>query len=339
MTNTDKFIDIYKCDKLYNIYDEKISNVLKSIKIDFRTETDYDIFVNDEKYINKKNNKHILSFIDVNDDYNINSSDYIFCVKTNCNFVLNLTKNIEYDDTSYPLFDGYTNSIDDRFIIDFCKKKIKVNSVYMYLYFYKYNWCFLDYVFYTKKDNFIYFGGKDGDFLYFGEKMINDYELYTECYIDFTKYILISTSTKYIDKYYNIDNNIDNNIIKIELYETTGTKNPFDIICSINILQTYDNYVNIILTPIKIIDNSSISIINIYNNCEKCKIKYNDTTLFNRFYSKNILQCDKHKKEFKEKLKYIFGNEEYYMKQSNIIHTLNKELSISINIKYIKLYS
>jgi hypothetical protein len=47
-TDTDKFIDIYNCDKLYNIYDKKLSNVLKSIKIDFRTETDYDIFINDE---------------------------------------------------------------------------------------------------------------------------------------------------------------------------------------------------------------------------------------------------------------------------------------------------
>lgn len=313
-TDTDKFIDIYKCNNLYNIYDTKVSNVLKSIKIDFRTETDYDIFINDEKYL-KKNNGHILSFIDIYFKYNINSSDYIFCVKTNCNFALNLCETVGYNDTHYPLFDGCTNSIDDRYKITFSKRKIKLNSVYMYLYFYVYPWNFLDYAIHPTKNDFIYFCGK----------MLND------C---FTKYILISTFTKYIDKY----SNIDNNIIKIELYSSTDTKKSFDIICSINILKTYDNYVNIILTPLKIIDNSSVSIINIYNNCEKCKITYNDTKLFNRFYSKSILQCDKHQKEFENKKKNIFNNKIYYIKESNIIHIINNELNVSINIKHIKLY-
>jgi hypothetical protein len=319
MTNskTDEFIDIYNSN-IFNIYDDTTQNSLLSIKINFKTEKDYDIFINDEKH-SKRYHNCILLLTDIYRKYKIKKTD-IFHVKTNCNYALSLNNNLDYDVIAYNLFDDYINSIDNCCILEFSKKKIKLQSVYLHIYFYKIRIdYFIDCTFNELEDKNIYIGRKQSQNF--------NYEI--SYYIDFIKYILINTSTKFKSEY----NFVDNKIITFQLYEYNTLKIPFDIICSINILETYDNNISLIITPIKIIDNSTQYIINIYNNsCENCKLKNKNFNI--KYYSKSILICDKHNKQLENNIIDIFKiNIDYYITKDNIITILNREFNLSIDNK------
>ena len=342
MIESSKFINIYDCANIYNIYDENILNILESIKINFRTEIDYDIFINNKKYLHEKNNNYILLLSDICSKFGFtNIHNYIYYVKTNCNFGLTLCTQIdEIDDISdyiYKLFNEYTNIITNTYFSIKFSKKIKIKSVYLHLFFYKNN----------RYDFPV-------DSISYSNKYLNNIcicRIYNSkhngvYYTDFTKYILINSPTKFIDKYMDIDNMK----IRIHLYNNNKSIiNLFDIICCINILETYDNKILLILTPIKIIDNSTQTIINIYNkSCTKCKIKYNSNNLLNKFYSNSILRCIKHDREFENKISYIFQNTDntdntdnidYLINQNNIKNILYKECNILFDIKTIYMYS
>ena len=300
-------IDIYDCKNIYNIYDK--NNILESIKIEISIEKIYTIHINNEIY--SQNNNYTLLFKDIDKKYDL--YQYFFFAKTNYNLGFSYKNN---SDDIYYIFDEFINLAVtlNKLYFNVIEKK----NVYLYLYFYKYN---------KKYDMDIYSHSiKKNNIDIFSKQKYDNTSIII---FDLTSYILIHTNNKYNDIY----SFINNNIIKIKLYSTKINVSNYDLVLCINIYECYKNNIIIILTPIKIIDDLSITIINLYNISEKCKLI--SKLKCNNINSKNSLKCNKDFEENIKKINNIFNSDSYYVKQSDIKNIIYDKFNISFTIKNI----
>jgi len=312
-------------DKLVipNIYDIQINKfpLLEKLEIYFRNTDDYDIIINDElsNYLikeNTKNNRTILQTPVLKKYFRtIIKHNPVYYIQTNCNNAINFVDGNNFDDPEvYNLFDGYTNTFKQNSYIEFGKHKLC--NKYIRFYFYHFNYYFNDsYPLYEK------------DYLTFGQKYKQNN---LEDYIDIIKYFIFNAENK--SEYPKYEYNTEN-IIKLKILDNDEF-NKFDLICSINILENIYNNLTIVITPIKIIDNSNYYEIKFFDNtCNECY--FNKLKQFKKYHSKSILICDKHYNLKINNLNSIFDYDiEYHIDIDDMCKQLDIEYNIIVKKKH-----
>ena len=328
--------DLTNCNLINNSINNNLEN-LEYIKFIFRSKYDYDIIINDKKYIDnenidtKKNNNNIFFFAQLKNNYNLHY--YNIQIKTNINNAFTFYTNDEYSDETTILFNDFISFI---YLYDFYNTRI-------------------NYI--CNRDN------KDNN--YFEDKFLlikfHKNIVHSKYTIDFangliplfisqnnyvccTRLILLSIITNtnlYTDlntdiTYEYIFEKLNNKNITIKLY-TTKYYSKFNILFRINILKTFNNGYFILLTPIKLLLNNSNNGINeinlIFSNCAKCnKIKSKN------IYLKTLSICETHSDLLEKKALGILTEDidyvSYNINYDELIKHIEKEFNINFKSKF-----
>ena len=328
--------DIYD---LTNLESNSINNNLENleyIKFIFRSKYDYDIIINDKKYIDnenidsKKKNNNIFFFAQLKNNYNIN--DYNIQIKTNINYAFTFYTNDEYSDETIILFNDFIAFI---YLYDFYNTRIKYICT-------RDNKYFEDKFLLIKFHKNIIHSKYTLDFANGLIPLFISQNNYNYC----TRLILLSIipntnlninlninlNTDFTYEYIFEKLNNKNITIKLSKY-TTKYYSKFNILLRINILKTFNNGYFILLTPIKLLLNNSTNGINeinlIFSNCTKCnKIKSKN------IYLKTLSICETHSDLLEKKALGILTEDTDYISYDINYDELAKHIEKEFNINF-----
>jgi len=329
--------DLTNCNLINNSINNNLENLenLEYIKFIFRSKYDYDIIINDKKYIDnenidsKKNNNNIFFFAQLKNNYNIN--DYNIQIKTNINNAFTFYTNDEYSDETTILFNDLISFI---YLYDFYNTRIK----YIYKNHTNNNYFEDKFLLIKFHKNIIHSKYTDHSANGLIPLFISQNN-----YVCCTRLILLSIITN-TNLNINLNTNftyeyifekLNNKNITIKLY-TTKYYSKFNILLRINILKTFNNGYFILLTPIKLLLNNSTNGINeinlIFSNCTKCnKIKSKN------IYLKTLSICESHSDLLEKKALDILEDIDYVSYNINydeLIKHIEKEFNINFKSKF-----
>ena len=119
---------------------------------------------------------------------------------------------------------------------------------------------------------------------------------------------------------------------------TISATHNIDFKCILNILRTTDSYL-IVITPLKIIDNSTYYEIDFFSgkssNCKECNKFTKFHKNFNNYYSRLCYLCKNHNIDLKKKLSYLIDQKSKFSDNMNNINEL--EVNIDKNELLLKL--
>ena len=329
--------DLTNCNLINNLINNSINNNLENleyIKFIFRSKYDYDIIINDKKYIDneninsKKKNNNIFFFAQLKNNYNIN--DYNIQIKTNINGAFAFYRNDdEYPDETMILFNDFITLI---YLYDFYNAHI----IYTRNKDNKYNNYFEDKFLLIKFHKNIIHSKYTLDFANGLIPLFISQNNYNNC----TRLILLSIipntnlninlNTDFTYEY--IFEKLNNKNITIKLY-AIKYYSKFNILLRINILKTFNNGYFILLTPIKLLLNNSTNGINeinlIFSNCTKCnKIKSKN------IYLKTLSICETHSDLLEKKALGILTEDTDYISYDINYDELAKHIEKEFNINF-----
>jgi hypothetical protein len=325
MDYKNNIIDIYNLNNFNQIsYDKNYdNNQLKIIEI-FGNNNMFEIYINknkinfnkknDKNDINYKNCKYIISFTYIIDDLlNTNRHYYNYIVYTDVNnaFELYNSSNEFFDDKIYDLYNNFSNGHNLYHWKIRCNNVDLFNKYYLVIKFFNYyTWTIYTDIFYNYNHR-LYFYNELGHSAY-----------------EHIKYILFKCSQ---NLYEYIHSKLNNNLINISLY-VNGKCSSIYLTSIINILPTYNNIINIILTPLKITNSEFMNTINLFNKnkCDKCDKHINNKKL--PYYSRDIFLCRQHLLEKENLINNFFEqNVSYYVSIKDIIRNIIRDIKYDIS--------